>query len=60
MRLALIQMSAPFSRGVTAYLIAFSIIGWSSSEGRRAPIVSGSIRKCGRSRSSNRIFSISR
>ena len=59
-RLALIQMSAPFSRGVTAYLIAFSISGWSSSEGRRAPIVPGSIRKSGRIRSSNRIFSMSR
>ena len=41
-------MSAPFSAGVTAYLIAFSISGWSSSEGRRAPIVSDSILKCGR------------
>ena len=35
-RRASIEMSAPSSCGVTAYLIAFSISGWSSSEGRRA------------------------
>ena len=50
-RRAVIQMSAPSSLGVTAYLIAVSISGWSSSDGRRAPIVSPSILKCGRSRS---------
>ncbi|NUQ18900.1 MAG: hypothetical protein HOP95_10705, partial [Sphingomonas sp.] len=42
-RVAVIQMSAPFAAGVTAYLIAFSISGGRSSDGSRAPIVSDSI-----------------
>ena len=44
-RWAVSQMSAPFSFGVTAYLIAFSISGCSNSEGSLAPIVSDSILK---------------
>ena len=37
-RRASIEMSAPSSCGVTAYLIAFSISGWSSSDGSSAPV----------------------
>ena len=53
-------MSAPSICGVTAYLIAFSTSGWSSSDGRRACSAAGSIANLGRSRFSKRIFSISR
>jgi hypothetical protein len=54
------QISAPSSLGVTAYLIAFSTSGWSRSEGRRAFSAAGSMSNFGRSRSSKRIFSMSR
>ena len=37
-RRASTAMSAPSSCGVTAYLIAFSTSGWSSSEGSCAPV----------------------
>ena len=46
--------------GLTPYLIAFSISGCSSSEGSIARSARGSISNDGRSRVSNRIFSISR